>query len=941
MRSATEVDLDRGYAGTTATNLSWALVNDVGRHTLDAAFGGLVDGQTYYIQSIDATDHRIALKTTRTDTTAITLDGADRLGVHSIGRVEVDLDADASTGTHALFVNLTSNGTAPQRLLAPSGQSLSSIIATPGNGISTATAQGGQGGLGEFTFPNATLTGSPSVAATLGAGRIEAGTDIELRAISQFNVSASADTDGGGIIAVGKATSSVNLGRSPTTATVADSSVLTAAGDIEIFALNNHTLNSTARSAGGGAFAGKIAYTQATVDNDVNVVVGADAKLTARGAIVINADSQTTARTRSDTYTVALGAGADSDNTNGSTRGVRIGSDADNAERGVTIGGGVQITGRTVDLSAGVSWLDLDAEAIATAYSPIFFGVASAFGDAHIDVYSKAFVQVMNGTVRTTITGTQGVDVETRHAGSLTITRFTDILAVALIFPQEGRARGTDSLTNLVDVDKQALVIVGARTDDPGVGVTIGVGTDTLTAAGHGFENGDRVVIRAATVPSGLALSTPYYVVNAAETTFKLSRTYGGTAVDVTAAGSDVKVVLDRMQPRYSGLRLALFGGAENVGVVLERPADGINYNNSTPIRSGRILWDADVIVLGGLEGSPLLVIDADGKVADARAIKVVNSSGAEVTPVIGQAVPLDSFGGITVAQIQNSGFADIGFRADDDIANGDYLNPPSIPGNANVPWPTFEFRDTLPSVVIVDYSNLNLTIRRIDVVNNNAAGADPLVLIAPNNNTASGFKTKATIEFDLRHSAAPSLVDIEKRGIGTLTLSRARQQPDRPHPHRQPDAGDPRQRYGPRRHEPDGHRRHRHHPRLDRHQHRPPADRPRAVHRQCPCRRAGGRRLPRPAPRRPRRRRRLPEPAWPRPGDVQRRRRRRREHPGADRRQELGDQRVPARRRHRDRRRPERRPAHRHRGRRYGAHARRRRPHDRDRRRWRSCARR
>ena len=157
----------------------------------------------------------------------------------------------------------------------------------------------------------------------------------------------------------------------------------------------------------------------------------------------------------------------------------------------MTIGGGVQITGRTVDLSAGVSWLDLDAEAIATAYSPIFFGVASAFGDAHIDVYSNAFVKVMNGTVRTTITGTQGVDIETRHAGSLTITRFTDILAVALIFPQEGRARGTDSLTNLVDVDKQALVIVGARTDDPGVGVTIGVAhTFTLRARVRGRRPG-------------------------------------------------------------------------------------------------------------------------------------------------------------------------------------------------------------------------------------------------------------------------------------------------------------------------------------------------------------------------------------------------------------------------------------------------------------------
>ncbi len=61
------------------------------------------------------------------------------------------------------------------------------------------------------------------------------------------------------------------------------------------------------------------------------------------------------------------------------TRGARIGSSGDTAERGVTIEDGVQIAGRTVDLLAQVSLLDLDAKAHATAYSPIFFGVASAF----------------------------------------------------------------------------------------------------------------------------------------------------------------------------------------------------------------------------------------------------------------------------------------------------------------------------------------------------------------------------------------------------------------------------------------------------------------------------------------------------------------------------------------------------------------------------------
>ena len=182
-------------------------------------------------------------------------------------------------------------------------------------------------------------------------------------------------------------------------------------------------------------------------------------------------------------------------------------------------------------------------------------------------------------------------------------------------------------------------------------------------------------------------------------------------------------------------------------------------------MRSGRIVWDADVVILGGTEGSPLLVIDAAGNVLAARAIQVINAAGNPVTPVVGLPVPLDAAGGITVAAIANGGYGDIRFAADDDIANGTYN------GTGSPPWPTFEFRDTLGSVVVIDASNLALTIRAIDVVAPISV-ADPVVELAPNNDTATTLRQKATIKFDLKHSAAPSLVDIEKRGIGTITLT-------------------------------------------------------------------------------------------------------------------------------------------------------------------------
>ena len=69
---------------------------------------------------------------------------------------------------------------------------------------STATANGGRGGLGVFSFPKAEITGSPSVAATIAAGRIEAGADLVLLAASDFEVQATADTAGGGVVGVGK-----------------------------------------------------------------------------------------------------------------------------------------------------------------------------------------------------------------------------------------------------------------------------------------------------------------------------------------------------------------------------------------------------------------------------------------------------------------------------------------------------------------------------------------------------------------------------------------------------------------------------------------------------------------------------------------------------------------------------------------------------------------
>lgn len=66
---------------------------------------------------------------------------------------------------------------------------------------------------------------------------------------------------------------------------------------------------------------------------------------------------------------------------------------------------------------------------------------------------------------------------------------------------------------------------------------SVTAGSDLITIGNHGFSDGNMVTFAStATLPAGLSLNTLYYVVNSTSTTFKVSLTLGGTAVDITAA---------------------------------------------------------------------------------------------------------------------------------------------------------------------------------------------------------------------------------------------------------------------------------------------------------------------------------------------------------------------------------------------------------------------
>lgn len=69
---------------------------------------------------------------------------------------------------------------------------------------------------------------------------------------------------------------------------------------------------------------------------------------------------------------------------------------------------------------------------------------------------------------------------------------------------------------------------------------TADASTDVITSAGHGLSDGDVVVFHTitGTLPTGITAGTAYYVRDSTTDTFKIATTSGGSAVNITTAGT-------------------------------------------------------------------------------------------------------------------------------------------------------------------------------------------------------------------------------------------------------------------------------------------------------------------------------------------------------------------------------------------------------------------
>ncbi len=379
-------------------------------HSLARNLSGLTDGQTYYV--INPTENSFQLAATRggnamlinaadsvqilqrDGAVASTITPVTRGGTHALGTLGIDLRA--GSGTQSLFMDLTSQPTTnDHRLLGPGGVSLNLISPPPGDGVSGSKAIGGSGGGIDVSVPTSIVTITPSV--TTKVGSFTAGRHANVFALNTTAASTNADTTSGGLLSVGEAHAETMMTSAPTLAVVYDSSTIVVGGDFVLKSNSDHTVSATARSAGGGAIAGKIAETTARLNADTQAKVDIHTSIKAGGLLAIRSDVKINGRSNSETYNVGPFVGADSDNTN-DDRGVDVDSPSS-----VIILSGVQLDAESLELKATISNVDVNARASATAYSPILLGLVTAFADAYADVNAKANVYIVDTETAYTI----------------------------------------------------------------------------------------------------------------------------------------------------------------------------------------------------------------------------------------------------------------------------------------------------------------------------------------------------------------------------------------------------------------------------------------------------------------------------------------------------------------------------------------------------------
>lgn len=91
--------------------------------------------------------------------------------------------------------------------------------------------------------------------------------------------------------------------------------------------------------------------------------------------------------------------------------------------------------------------------------------------------------------------------------------------------------------SHLLDRTSAALAVAAEAVRNEQADFTALASSDIFTAAGHGYNDGDKIEFAGVALPTGIVAATDYFVRDKAIDTFKVAATSGGTAIDLTADG--------------------------------------------------------------------------------------------------------------------------------------------------------------------------------------------------------------------------------------------------------------------------------------------------------------------------------------------------------------------------------------------------------------------
>lgn len=114
-------------------------------------------------------------------------------------------------------------------------------------------------------------------------------------------------------------------------------------------------------------------------------------------------------------------------------------------------------------------------------------------------------------------------------------------LATTVTLPAPFASDASDQIYYAYNVAANTFQLTYTKADSAisNQGVSADPATDTLSFSNHGFVENDRIEFTTTgTLPTGLSANTHYYAVNVSQNFFQVSTTEGGSAVNITGAGS-------------------------------------------------------------------------------------------------------------------------------------------------------------------------------------------------------------------------------------------------------------------------------------------------------------------------------------------------------------------------------------------------------------------